>query len=75
MAVGYPIFDPIAGSIVSLLVIHQGVDISRENIQYLADSAPPELEQEKNQTADSRALRRSRDSRFRRVLLRAHGRG
>jgi len=46
MAVGYPIFDPIAGSIVSLLVIHQGVDISRENIRYLADSAPPESEQE-----------------------------
>ena len=47
MAVGYPIFDPIAGGIVSLLVIHQGVDISRENIQYLADRAPPESEQEK----------------------------
>jgi cation diffusion facilitator family transporter len=46
MAVGYPVFDPIAGGIVSLLVIHQGVDISRENIQYLADSAPPESEQE-----------------------------
>ena len=46
MAVGYPIFDAIAGGIVSLLVIHQGVDISRENIQYLADSAPPESEQE-----------------------------
>lgn len=46
MAVDYPVFDPIAGGIVSLLVIHQGVDISRENIQYLADSAPPESEQE-----------------------------
>lgn len=45
MAVGYPIFDPIAGGVVSLLVIHQGVDISRENMQYLADSAPPESEQ------------------------------
>lgn len=46
MAVGYPLFDPIAGGIVSLLVIHQGVDISRENIRYLADSAPPAAEQE-----------------------------
>ncbi len=45
MAVGYPIFDPIAGGIVSLLVIHQGIEISRENVQYLADSAPPESEQ------------------------------
>mgnify|MGYP002276771654 CR=1 FL=1 len=45
MAAGYPIFDPIAGGIVSLLVIHQGTEISRENVQYLADSAPPESEQ------------------------------
>lgn len=44
MAVGYPIFDPIAGGIVSLLVIHQGVEIARENVQYLADSAPSESE-------------------------------
>lgn len=47
MAVGFPIFDPIAGGVVSLLVIHQGVEISRENIRYLADSAPPETEQAK----------------------------
>ncbi|WP_066415644.1 cation diffusion facilitator family transporter [Halorubrum aethiopicum] len=46
MAVGYPIFDPIAGGIVSLLVIHQSVDITRENVRYIADSAPPESEQE-----------------------------
>ncbi|SEP18412.1 cation diffusion facilitator family transporter [Halogranum amylolyticum] len=47
MAVGYPILDPIAGGVVSLLVIHQGVDISRENVQYLADSAPPASDQAK----------------------------
>jgi cation diffusion facilitator family transporter len=41
MAFGYPIFDPLAGGVVSLLVIYQGVDISRENIQYLSDGAPP----------------------------------
>jgi len=41
MAVGYPIFDPLAGGVVSLLVIYQGVDISRENVRYLSDGAPP----------------------------------
>ncbi|MFB6155073.1 MAG: cation diffusion facilitator family transporter [Haloferacaceae archaeon] len=46
MAVGYPIFDPIAGGVVSLLVVHQGVDISLENVRYLADRAPPESERE-----------------------------
>ena len=47
MASGYPVFDPIAGGIVSLLVVHQGVEISRENVRYLADSAPPESERAK----------------------------
>src|SRR6056297_2093683 len=46
MAGGYPVFDPIAGGVVSLLVVHEGIEISRENVQYLADSAPPESEQE-----------------------------
>jgi len=46
MAAGYPIFDPLAGGIVSLLVVRQGVAISRENLRYLADSAPPESERE-----------------------------
>jgi cation diffusion facilitator family transporter len=41
MALGYPVFDPIAGGVVSLLVIYQGVDISRENVRYLSDGAPP----------------------------------
>ncbi|MFB6189295.1 MAG: cation diffusion facilitator family transporter [Halapricum sp.] len=45
MALGYPICDPLAGGMVSLLVVYQGGDIVRENIQYLADSAPPESEQ------------------------------
>lgn len=45
MAFGFPIFDPIAGGIVSLLVVSQGVEIARENVQYLADSAPPKSEQ------------------------------
>ena len=51
MALGYPIFDPLAGGAVSLLVIYQGVDISRENVRYLADSAPPAKERERIEAA------------------------
>ncbi|WP_436928125.1 cation diffusion facilitator family transporter [Halosimplex amylolyticum] len=63
MAVGFPIFDPIAGVVVSLLVVHQGVDISRENRQYLADSAPPESEQAeiKQRIRDHSAVHRIHD--------------
>lgn len=46
MALGYPLLDPIAGGVVSLLVIRQGIDICRENVRYLADSAPPAAKQE-----------------------------
>lgn len=38
--VGYPILDPIAGGLVSLLVIYQGIDIGRENLDYLVGAAP-----------------------------------
>jgi cation diffusion facilitator family transporter len=51
MALGFPILDPIAGGVVSLLVIYQGVDISRENIRYLSDGAPPEAERDRIETA------------------------
>ena len=37
---GYPILDPLAGALVSLLVVYQGVSISRENLRYLIGSAP-----------------------------------
>ena len=47
MALGYPVFDPLAGGFVSLLVIYQGVEVSRENLRYLADGAPPRTEQER----------------------------
>ena len=43
---GFPILDPIAGALVSLLVIYQGVEIGRENLDYLVGAAP---------TADQRA--------------------
>lgn len=39
---GYPVFDPLAGGFVSLIVIGQGVLIGRENIGYLLGTAPPE---------------------------------
>ncbi len=37
---GYPILDPVAGALVSLLVIHQGIEIGRENLDYLVGAAP-----------------------------------
>ena len=37
---GYPILDPIAGGLVSLLVVYQGVEIGRENLGYLVGAAP-----------------------------------
>lgn len=46
MAGGVPVLDPIAGGVVSLLVIHQGIEISRENVNYLIDSAAPQAVRE-----------------------------
>jgi len=37
---GVPILDPLAGGLVSILVIHQGVEIARENVDYLVGAAP-----------------------------------
>ncbi|WP_058366786.1 cation diffusion facilitator family transporter [Haloparvum sedimenti] len=42
--VGYPILDPLAGALVSVLVVYQGVEIARENVDYLVGAAPPEGE-------------------------------
>ncbi len=39
---GYPMLDPIAGGLVSLLVIYQGIEIGRENVSYLVGTAAPE---------------------------------
>ncbi|MGQ3412552.1 cation diffusion facilitator family transporter [Natrinema sp. LN54] len=38
--VSYPILDPVAGGLVSLLVVYQGVEIGRENVDYLIGAAP-----------------------------------
>lgn len=37
----YPILDPLAGALVSLLVVYQGIEIGRENVRYLVGSAAP----------------------------------
>ena len=42
--VGYPLFDAVAGGLVSLLVIYQGVEIGRENVSYLVGAAPSEAQ-------------------------------
>lgn len=42
-----PILDPIAGAVVSLLVVYQGVDIGRENVTYLVGAAPPSGDRER----------------------------
>ncbi|MFC6752603.1 cation diffusion facilitator family transporter [Halorubrum tibetense] len=36
-----PVLDPVAGALVSLLVMYQGVNIARENVTYLVGAAPP----------------------------------
>lgn len=36
-----PILDPIAGALVSVFVVYQGIDIGRENVTYLVGAAPP----------------------------------
>lgn len=41
-AVGVPIADPLAGALVSLLVIREGIHVGRENLNYLLDAAPPD---------------------------------
>lgn len=47
---GYLVFDAIAGAVVSLLVISQGIMIGHENLQYLLGSAAPAGIQEKVKT-------------------------
>ena len=48
---GYSIFDPLAGALVSLLVIYQGISIGRENLAYLSgEAAPTETQDEINDT-------------------------
>lgn len=46
VALGYAVLDSIAGALVSLLVIYQGVEIARENLSYLSGKAAPSGSQE-----------------------------
>lgn len=38
----FPILDPVAGGLISLLVIYQGIGIVRENVNYLLGASPSE---------------------------------
>ncbi|GAB7008428.1 cation diffusion facilitator family transporter [Halorubrum trueperi] len=44
---GFPVLDPVAGALVSLLVVYQGVEIARENVTYLVGAAPPAGDRER----------------------------
>lgn len=44
---GFSILDPIAGALVSVLVMYQGVEIARENVTYLVGAAPPAGDRER----------------------------
>ncbi|WP_223302187.1 cation diffusion facilitator family transporter [Haladaptatus sp. R4] len=43
---GYPVLDPVAGALISLVVMKEGVELARENVSYLLDRAPPKETQE-----------------------------
>ncbi|MDZ5810108.1 cation diffusion facilitator family transporter [Halorubrum sp. AD140] len=44
---GYPVLDPVAGALVSVLVVYQGLEIARENVTYLVGAAPPTGDRER----------------------------
>jgi cation diffusion facilitator family transporter len=44
---GFPVLDSLAGALVSLLVVYQGVEIGRENVTYLVGAAPPAGDRER----------------------------
>ena len=46
LMLGYPLLDPIAGGLVSLLVVYQGGAIALENVTYLTGTAAPEEHRE-----------------------------
>jgi len=46
LALGYPVLDPVAGGLVSLLVVYQGVEIGTENVHYLVGRAATDEKQD-----------------------------
>ena len=51
IALGFPILDSLAGTLVSLLVVYQGLTIARENLSYLSGEAAPAQRQDEVRTA------------------------
>ncbi|WP_128904580.1 cation diffusion facilitator family transporter [Halorubrum amylolyticum] len=47
LLLGFPILDPVAGALVSVLVVYQGIEIGRENVTYLVGAAPPAADRER----------------------------
>ncbi len=41
-SIGYPVLDPAAAAVVSLGIIYTGVEIVRDNVNYLVGGAPPD---------------------------------
>ncbi|MFB6142585.1 MAG: cation diffusion facilitator family transporter [Halorientalis sp.] len=41
-AAGYPVLDPVAGGVVAVGILYAGVEIVRENVDYLVGGAPDE---------------------------------
>ena len=51
IALGFPVFDSLAGTLVSLLVVYQGLVIASENLAYLSgEAAPADRQQEVRKT-------------------------
>lgn len=46
LALGYPVLDPVAGGVVSLIVVYQGVEIGTENVHYLVGRAATDEKQD-----------------------------
>jgi cation diffusion facilitator family transporter len=46
LALGYPVLDPFAGGLVSVIVVYQGIEIGRENVGYLVGTAPDDDKQD-----------------------------
>ncbi|CAI49689.1 transport protein (probable substrate zinc/cadmium/cobalt) [Natronomonas pharaonis DSM 2160] len=44
---GYPLFDAVAGGLVSVLVVYQGFEISRENVSYLVGASPSDQQRQR----------------------------
>jgi cation diffusion facilitator family transporter len=41
IALGLPVLDPVAAGLVSTLIVKEGIEITRENADYLTGAAPP----------------------------------